>query len=412
LVCLMPPCALAQSDLEGTTIAPLNVRSGPGVGYGAFAYLPVHTPVAIEAHDDSGEWLLVHSANAAVRGWVATAYVQLDPGIQWGAIPFSVEELVGQAEIAPAESQAPAESVVPAAPASGSVSGRISASLLIVRGGPGRDAPQVASLGRGTEVTIAGRNAYGDWVFVQTIDGAISGWAAVAYIELGVHVLALPEVEGAAASGPASVDGVDVAAFVLDGNEPALQNNLILTIDDCSVEANVRWAYEILKNRGVTATFFPNTININDQDPQLWRDIVAAGNEIGYHTRSHMSGLTAAELDYDFQVFTEEVRAILSDPGYTIRYIRPPRGVWDSKWLLWGAERQLYTVKWNLSSQTYVAHISQTARDRVHGGSIILMHTGRADLEWLQSVIDNLMQLTTDSGGPLLIRTLSAALAD
>src|SRR5690349_12900297 len=76
--------------------------------------------------------------------------------------------------------------------------------------------------------------------------------------------------------------------FVLYGNEEAFVNNIVLTVDDCSMEYNVRSIFDTLRNRGLTATFFCNTANMREQDPQLWRDIVAAGNEIAYHTRFHM----------------------------------------------------------------------------------------------------------------------------
>src|SRR5689334_4365723 len=87
------------------------------------------------------------------------------------------------------------------------------------------------------------------------------------------------------------------------GNEPELANNILFTIDDCADEALTREMFDLLVEKGITATFFPNTIYMIQQDPQLWRDIVAAGFEIGYHTRQHIDSMSETELDDDFALF-------------------------------------------------------------------------------------------------------------
>jgi peptidoglycan/xylan/chitin deacetylase (PgdA/CDA1 family) len=201
--------------------------------------------------------------------------------------------------------------------------------------------------------------------------------------------------------------------FVLYGNEPAFSNNIVLTIDDCSVEYNVRWVFDILRNRGLTATFFCNTENLVNQDPQLWRDILAAGNELAYHTRFHMSYLTPEQLDEDFAVFVQEIRTILNDPNYTIRYIRPPRGVWNEDWLNWGESRGLLTVRWNFTlPETDPEMAYNIILHRQRGGSILLTHTGRADTQWLEDNVDNMMGWHNENGDLLLMRSISNALND
>lgn len=201
--------------------------------------------------------------------------------------------------------------------------------------------------------------------------------------------------------------------YILTGSEPQLANNLIITIDDCSIEFNVRWAFNLLKNRGLKAVFFPNTLYINKQDPQLWRDIVAAGFEIGYHTRLHMRGLTPKQLTEDFTLYQQELRTILDNPTYQIRYIRPPGGVWNKDWLAWGAANHLITVKWNVVAPNItMPYVYGVIHNRVKGGSILLMHTGKADLNWLQKNISTLMRMKDGDGKPYIITTLTAALDD
>jgi peptidoglycan/xylan/chitin deacetylase (PgdA/CDA1 family) len=202
-------------------------------------------------------------------------------------------------------------------------------------------------------------------------------------------------------------------AFILYGNEEAFLNNIVLTVDDCSMEYNVRWIFDILRNRGLTATFFCNTANMLEQDPQLWRDIVAAGNELAYHTRFHMSYLSPQQLDDDFTVFVQEVRTILNDPNYTIHYIRPPRGVWNEDWLSWGAAHNLWTVRWNFTlPETQPEMAYNIILHRQRGGSILLTHAGRDDTQWLNDNVDRMMGWHNANGDLLLLRSISQALSD
>jgi peptidoglycan/xylan/chitin deacetylase (PgdA/CDA1 family) len=170
------------------------------------------------------------------------------------------------------------------------------------------------------------------------------------------------------------------------GNEPQFANNIILTIDDASIEPNTRAMFELLRDQGMTATFFPNTRYIKRQDPQLWRDIVAAGFEIGYHTRNHMSYLTPDELNADFNQFQDEIRTILNNPSYSIRYVRPPNGVWNADWMGWANANHLYTARWNVTSVAEdLNYIEGVFGNRNHGGSILLLHTGDNDVHWLRN---------------------------
>ena len=211
---------------------------------------------------------------------------------------------------------------------------------------------------------------------------------------------------------PAGEAHADTAA-VLYGNETALANDIVITIDDCSVESNVRWAFDILRNRGLKATFFPNTKHMLRQNPQLWRDIVAAGFEIGYHTRMHTPGMTVEQLNADFDLFTAEVRGILNDSGYTIRYVRPPAGVWNTDWMNWSASRGLITVRWNMVlPNVTVNYVEGVISNRASGGSILLMHTGRADVQWLQDHVDTLTRYHEPDGTPYHLTDISDALTD
>jgi hypothetical protein len=63
-----------------------------------------------------------------------------------------------------------------------------------VRGGPGRDQPQVGSLTSGAAIVLEGRNEDTSWALVHTADNALRGWVAAAYLAPaeGVSLANLP----------------------------------------------------------------------------------------------------------------------------------------------------------------------------------------------------------------------------
>ena len=207
------------------------------------------------------------------------------------------------------------------------------------------------------------------------------------------------------------VSALDTGDFTIWGHEPLLRNNILLTIDDCIYETKTRRMFNLIRDEGLTATFFPNTEYMLKHDPKLWREIVAAGFEIGYHTRHHRAHMQVAELNQDFLLFQTEVRAVLGDPTYIIHYVRPPYGKWDSEWMAWAKQNELYTVRWNIVppvDMTYIRSILKSA----HGGGIILLHAKDRDIAWLEEYLDDLVALRDGLGQPYRLVSLTDALRD
>lgn len=209
----------------------------------------------------------------------------------------------------------------------------------------------------------------------------------------------------------ASVAYADDVPLVVYGNEPTLRDAIILTIDDCLDETLTRRMFEFLRDREVAAVFFPIGSALVRQDPTLWREIVAAGFEIGYHTYFHDAGMTIPQLERDFARFQADLRTVLDDPAFTIRYVRPPFGIWDRNWLQWAENNQLVTVRWNVVVRfdlrmPYV----EAVLTHPDGGGIFLLHPRQTDVNWLERHFDALRALRTTAGTPYRITTLSEAL--
>lgn len=212
---------------------------------------------------------------------------------------------------------------------------------------------------------------------------------------------------------PPFAGALSAASTDLYGNEPQFANNLILTIDDCAIESQVRAMLDLLATYNLKATFFPNTRYMVQQDAQLWRDLVAAGHEIGYHTRLHTSWLTQDELTADFGLFQDEVRQILGDPNYAIRYVRPPNGAWNDEWQTWAANQGVLTVRWNFTAPAAeVPYIQAVLQNRAQGGSILLLHASKTDFEWLSANLKALVAMRGVDDTPITVNSLSNGLAD
>lgn len=199
--------------------------------------------------------------------------------------------------------------------------------------------------------------------------------------------------------------------WIISGREAALDNNILITIDDCINEEIVTAMAGLLRDAGLRATFFPNTDRITNHNPQLWRDIVAAGNEIGYHTRHHDAGMTPDELAADFGLFQDELRQILGDSNYTIRYVRPPEGLWNNNWLEWARGSNLFTVKWNVVPPVEFSYLRDVL-ENPNGGGILLLHARHEDLKWLSDNLESMRQMTNTAGANYQITSLTGGLND
>ncbi len=89
LLCVMLLCsvAFAQNTITGTTLVELNLRNQPSSSGTVISKLAVKTSLVIEGRDKNETWLLVHTVDGGLRGWVAIQYVQFDQAISIRTLP-------------------------------------------------------------------------------------------------------------------------------------------------------------------------------------------------------------------------------------------------------------------------------------------------------------------------------------
>ncbi len=205
LTLMIVPAAFAQ---EGTTVDILNVRGGPNANTPVLTQIGARVGVIIEGRNNIGDWILIHSTDNTIRGWVASRYVSFGEGVVLEYLPVTEEQIAGAPAPAPAASETNTNSApAPAAPVGGSAGTGTTIDMLNVRAAPGGQV--LAQIGGRANVIIEGRNNIGDWILIRSTDNTIRGWVASRYVSFGEGVALeyLPVTEeqvGMAAPAPAA----------------------------------------------------------------------------------------------------------------------------------------------------------------------------------------------------------------
>lgn len=92
---------ISQSNIQpeittaenGLTISAINVRDDDGTSGNVIGKLLIRTPVVIEGRNSIGNWIIVHTVDNQLRGWVASRYINFDDSITLTGLPV-VEELI------------------------------------------------------------------------------------------------------------------------------------------------------------------------------------------------------------------------------------------------------------------------------------------------------------------------------
>ncbi|MCB8980011.1 MAG: SH3 domain-containing protein [Ardenticatenaceae bacterium] len=141
----------------------LNVRSGPGIGYGVVAAAYQGQVVTMLARNSNSTWVKVQ-LSSGTQGWVNATL--LTTGYSINSLP--VED-------------------VPTL----STSGLVNTAALNVRSGPDISYGVVAVVYQDQGVALIGRNADSSWVKVRLNNGVV-GWVNAAYIQTATTLNSLP----------------------------------------------------------------------------------------------------------------------------------------------------------------------------------------------------------------------------
>lgn len=217
--------------------------------------------------------------------------------------------------------------------------------------------------------------------------------AAAAAATTATAAQAAPAVESAATSGTAAGDpSVFYGKKFMNG--PITTKKIALTFDDGPYPKTTPQFLAILKQEGITATFFMLGESVQHY-PETAKMVADAGHEIGCHTTSHFNLRTKSSDVIETEV-VGTAKQIEQITGKKPHVFRPPFGEYNQFVLKSCAEGQMAMVCWSVDTNDWrrgstAASIHDACLRQTHGGSVILMHDTHAkDLPALPGIIKDL----------------------
>ncbi|MGM0651815.1 MAG: polysaccharide deacetylase family protein [Bacillota bacterium] len=187
---------------------------------------------------------------------------------------------------------------------------------------------------------------------------------------------------------------------------PEIGNKVVLTFDDGPSDKYTPEILKVLSEKGVSATFFLVGKHV-EQYPEIAKQIVEEGHEVGNHTYGHITIPNSAPPQLTAQIVRTNL-IVLQNTGVFPPYLRPPRGLYDMRMRRIAKLLGQELVLWSLSSQDWhpratTEGVVRRVLDRVNPGDIILFHDSgslinsegssrRATAEALGPIIDGLRE--------------------
>lgn len=174
--------ALLQTGVTGrVTVANLNVRAGPSLGYTVLGTVKEDDTVLVVGRDSASAWLEIQGTGGT--GWAGSKFIEL-VGTDTGAnIPIT---------------------------AAYEPSATVSTGAANLRTGPGTSYAVIKALGYGSGMGLLGRNHDASWVYVRT-PGEVFGWIASNLIKAELKDLfVLPVTSASGTPGGGSGGGGSV----------------------------------------------------------------------------------------------------------------------------------------------------------------------------------------------------------
>lgn len=181
----------------------------------------------------------------------------------------------------------------------------------------------------------------------------------------------------------------DYALFIGDA-----ENKIYLTFDEGYENGYTSGILDVLKEKGVKATFFV-TYDYCKSARDLVERMIAEGHELGNHSYTHTSFPECS----DGEVKDEIMKLhdyVGENFGYEMRLVRPPKGEFSERSLS-AAKNLGYTsvfwsyahVDWDVNNQPAANAIYDKVVKATHPGEIVLLHAvSKTNAECLAGIID------------------------
>lgn len=165
---------------------------------------------------------------------------------------------------------------------------------------------------------------------------------------------------------------------------------IMITYDDGGSEKDIRSLMDLYDRYNFKTTFFLPGVWI-EQHPQLVKEIIGRGYEIGCHGWDHvdMTDLTSVQAKQQIVDFINIVAEI--DPTYRVKLIRFPYGARNGALKKIAATYGLQSVMWESESGGNDEQVLANIMNNIRGGTIVLSHSNRTyDLSMASQVLEAL----------------------
>lgn len=167
-----------------------------------------------------------------------------------------------------------------------------------------------------------------------------------------------------------------------------------LTFDDGPIPEATPFILDQLDQFGVKATFFMVADNVRKY-PELYKDIVSRGHQVGNHTYHHMGSFKHWTLTYAVDV--TEANGLIH-----AKYFRPPHG-WLRHTVYWWVKLHYRVVMWDLVTRDYSKWLNaddvfNNIKKYTRNGSIITFHDSLKSIDKLRIALPRSLQWLKEQG--------------
>ena len=178
------------------------------------------------------------------------------------------------------------------------------------------------------------------------------------------------------------------ATWRMDSNE----RSVYITFDDGPIPESTPFILQTLAEFDIRATFLGDNVR---KYPDLYRQIVAAGHQVGNHTYHHLGGFKHLAKTYIDDV--ERANDLIGS-----HLFRPPHGFMTHSEFLW-LRRKYRIVMWDLVTRDYSKWLTaddvyNNVRRYTRNGSIITFHDSLKSIDKLRTALPRSLQWLKEQG--------------
>lgn len=174
------------------------------------------------------------------------------------------------------------------------------------------------------------------------------------------------------------------------------ERSIYLTFDDGPIPESTPFLLETLDKYGVKATFFVVGENVRKY-PELFRQIVERGHQIGNHTNHHLGSFkhwTVTYLidTYECQLLIKGEASLSGEKSEgTMPLFRPPHG-WMRHSIYYWLSKRYRIVMWDLVTRDYSKWLTaddvfNNVRRYARNGSIVTFHDSLKSIDKLRTAL-------------------------